>query len=137
MSIQQIINNNIMPITINGKSYNGDSIRIRNNVIEINGVVVNDYENSKTINITVDGDVEKLDVDVCTTVDIKGNVGSLNTSSGSVNVVGNVTNGATTVSGRIKISGDQTGSIKTVSGDVECGNVSGDIKTVSGDVTRR
>lgn len=109
-------------VVINGAVISGDlvagsNIQICNGKVTINGKDVT--PDSKNINISIEGDVATLDVDVCNTVNIKGNVKNAQTTSGDIDC------------------GDVEGDIKTVSGDVDCGQVSGRIKTVSGDVTYR
>lgn len=79
-------------ISINGKTYFGSSISIKRNKIVIDGKVIED-DDQKQINITINGDIQTLDV---------GNVG------GSV----------TTVSGDVDVEGNINGSVKTVSGDI-------------------
>lgn len=102
-------------IVINGRTYVGQSVSINNNKIVIDGkVTVN--EESKEINIYIEGNVDSLNVDTCTKVMVNGFVNSLSTMSGDVEC-GNVNQ-----------------SVKTQSGDVECGNVGGDISTQSGDI---
>ena len=103
-------------IIINGKSYQGNSIVINNGKIIIDGKEA-ETPNDKVIQITVQGDIEKLDVDNCNKIDVTGNVGS-----------------AKTLSGDIKVIGDVNGSVQTLSGDVVCGKVQGSINTMSGDI---
>lgn len=105
-------------ITINGKSYTGNNIKVTNNVVFIDGKQV-DVEESKTINIKVEGNVNELHVDTCNLITIDGNVNTLSTVSGDVNV-----------------SADIKNNVSTVSGDVSCYNIAGNVKTVSGDVYR-
>lgn len=102
-------------IKINGKSYNGKSITIVNGNISIDGSSLEMDE--KNIKIEVKGDIEKLVVDKCDTVEINGKVGNVSTMSGDVKIKGNV-----------------QGNIKTMSGDVDCGTVGGNISTMSGDI---
>lgn len=104
-------------IVINGHNVVGRNIVVRNNVVTVDGKTIN-IEESKVINITVNGDLEKLDVDACDTVSISGNV------TGDVG----------TVSGDIKC-GDIGGSAKTVSGDIKAKTINGKCSTVSGDIT--
>lgn len=102
-------------ININGRSFFGKNISINNNKIIIDGKDVT--PDSKEISITVEGNIEKLSVDVCNELTVTGDVGKINTMSGDVDISGNV-----------------TGNIETMSGDVHCGNVGGNIKTMSGNV---
>jgi len=105
-------------ITINGNTYSG------NNVVVSNGKVVIDGKDftpdSKNINISIEGDIDKLNVDSYDKISINGNVGNIKTQSGDVD-----------------ISGEVSGDIQTMSGDVDCGNVGGSISTMSGDVKHK
>lgn len=105
-------------IIVNGKTYHGNCITVNNNNIIIDGVNVT--PDGKEINITVDGNINELKVDVANNIKITGNVTNIQTKSGDVDVSGNV-----------------TGSIQTTSGDVDCGTVGGSIKTMSGDIKHR
>lgn len=102
-------------ITINGKTYTGDSISIKNGNITIGGNVV--VVDEKIINISVDGNVSKVVVDACEQCTINGDAGSVSTMSGDV-----------------EIRGDVNGNVKTMSGDVKCGRIEGDVSTMSGDI---
>ena len=104
-----------MSITINGVTYSGSNIIINNNVIKIDGKDVTPKDTVQ-INILVEGNINQLNVDSCTYVDIEGDVGIVETVSGDINC------------------GNVSGNVKTVSGDVRCGNIGGNVKTVSGDV---
>ena len=107
--------NNNSTIVINGNSYIGSSISISNGKITINGEDVT--PDSKEISISVNGNIDFLQVDACNKVSVVGNVG-----------------GVTTKSGDVDISGDVVGGIQTMSGDVDCGNIGGSISTMSGDI---
>jgi hypothetical protein len=102
-------------ITINGKTYTGDSIYIKNGNITISGNVV--VVDEKIINIQIDGNIAKLQVDACEKCVIHGDAGMVSTTSGDVEIRGNV-----------------TGNVKTMSGDVKCGHIKGDVSTMSGDI---
>lgn len=105
-------------ITINNKTYVGNSITITNGKVIIDGK--DTTPDAKEINISVDGNIEELNVDACNKVFVNGSVGDIRTQSGDVDV-----------------SGDVSGMISTMSGDVKCGNVGGKISTMSGDVKHR
>ena len=105
-------------IVINGKSYIGNSVSIKNNKITIDGNVIETEE--KNIKIEIQGDIEELKVDECDSVKVTGNVKNL-----------------TTMSGDVTVKGDVSGNVKTMSGDVECGKVGGNISTMSGDITHQ
>ncbi|BBI61734.1 hypothetical protein [Vreelandella sulfidaeris] len=106
-------------IIIDGRDFVGSSVSI-----DARGkVVVDGVSQSDTligdIQITVNGDVERLD-----------------TASGDVEVTGNVGQ-VTTVSGDVEVSENVLGNVKTVSGDVDCNAIGGSVSTVSGDVSGR
>lgn len=122
-------------ISVNGVTYRGNSITINNDVVIIDGVVVGD-ENSKTINISVVGDISSINVDRCKEITVQGNVGTIVTTSGDVDVTGNVNGDIHSTSGDVEC-GNVKGSINTTSGDVNCEDVGGNVKTVSGDIKHR
>lgn len=117
-------------IIINGKSYTGSSISINNNRIIINGNQIN--EDSKVINITIDGNIDSLDVDYCEKVVVNGFVNKLSTTSGDVEC-GNVNQTVKTVSGDIEC-GNVGGDVSSTSGDIKAQNINGSVKTLSGDI---
>lgn len=120
-------------IIINGSSYSGSDVRIENSKVFINGNLVKGGENDKTINIRIEGNVDRFNVDYCSNIVVEGDVKSLNTTSGDV-IANNVTGDLKTTSGDVKIKGNIGGSVTTVSGDVEAKSISGNVKTVSGDI---
>ncbi len=105
-------------ININGKIYNGNRVSISNNKIIIDGV--DQTPDSKVINIEITANVEKLQVDHANRISVKGDVGSISTQSGDVDISGNV-----------------AGSVSTMSGDVDCGTIGGSASTMSGDIKHR
>lgn len=112
-------------VTINGKTYKVEGkVSIVNGIIFVNGKKFQNYEESekdkKVINIAIEGDVEKIDVDACDSITVSGSVKNIKTMSGDV-----------------EIHGDVNGDVKTMSGDVDCGNVAGDVSSMSGDIKRR
>lgn len=105
-------------ITINGNTFSGTNIIVTNGKVLINGKDVT--PDSKEINISVVGNIEHLKVDACNKVSVEGNVQSISTQSGDV-----------------EVSGDVDGSISTISGDVDCGHVKGSVSTMSGDIKHK
>jgi hypothetical protein len=103
-------------ITIGGKTYVGNNIQIRNNVVTIDGKTT---ECGHPYNISVSGDVNKIEVDSCNTLTVSG-----------------VAQTVSTMSGDITCNGDIGGKVKTMSGDVTARNIVGDVETMSGDVDR-
>jgi hypothetical protein len=123
-------------IRINNSDYVGRSITISGNKIIIDGKdVTSDHKDSKTITISVTGNLESLDVDYCDKIEINGNVNKAKTGSGDINC-SNINNGAQTGSGDIEceiINGD----VQTGSGDVKTTTITGSVKTGSGDIKYR
>ena len=104
-------------VTIDGRAFTGNNVQINSQ-----GTVIVDGVEQKgnlvgVINVTVEGDVEKLE----------------NTSG---NVKANQVGAIRTVSGDVEC-GDASGDVTTVSGDVVCSSISGSVKTVSGDVNKK
>jgi len=107
-------------IRVNGKTYSGRNVSIINNRVIIDGRDVTDKEDtSKEINITVEGGLSALDVDVCNKISITGRVGIIKTTSGDLEITGNVDGNISTVSGDIEVDGSVFGKITTVSGDIK------------------
>lgn len=105
-------------ITINGNTYSGSSVVVTNGKVIVNGKDVT--PDSKEINISVQGDVDELHVDICNKVSVTGNANSISTTSGDIDITGNV-----------------GGSVNTMSGDIDCGNVLGSVSTMSGNVKHK
>lgn len=109
-------------ITLNGVAISGMSgknITILSKKIIVDGKDVT--PDTKEINIEIHGDIDRLNVDTCNKLLVIGNVASL-----------------TTVSGDVEVSGAIYGPVETVSGDVKCGGaIGGSVSTVSGDIKHR
>jgi len=107
-------------IRINGVTITaGRNITVNNNRVFVDGKDVT--PDAKDIRIEVSGNVERLDVDACNTVTVTGDVESVITQSGDVDVGGAI-----------------GGSVQTMSGDVDCGgSIAGSVSTISGDVKHR
>jgi len=106
-------------ITINGTTITSSkNIVITNGKVFVNGTDVT--PDSKEINISVVGQLDKLEVDSCSKIEVTGDVNNIKTISGDVG-----------------ISGNCNGNIQTMSGDVYCESVGGSISTMSGDIKHR
>jgi hypothetical protein len=107
-------------IKINNRSISGDfsgrSVSVINNKIYVDGKLVPQGDDERNITISIEGNVEELQVDMCDKLEIKGNVGSVKTTSGDVDC------------------GSVSGSVRTMSGDVDCGDIAGSVSTMSGAV---
>lgn len=107
-------------ININNRTYSGNSVVITNGKVIVDGKDVTPEKNEREINIIIEGNIDDLNVDACNKLSVNGNVGSVKTLSGDVDVDGYV-----------------SGSVSTMSGDVDCGNVNGSVSTMSGDIKHR
>ena len=103
-------------IIINGKTYNGSNISMNGNNITIDGASVSFTD--KVINITVNGNIDKLDVTSCDKLEIHGDVDKAKTMSGDINCR-DIKGDASTMSGDIKCQGSSLGNVKTTSGDIK------------------
>ncbi len=105
-------------ININGSSFSGNSIKINNGKIFIDGV--DKTPDAKDINITVTGNIDSLSCDNANKIDVTGDAGSIKTMSGDVFCGGNV-----------------SGNVQTMSGDVQALIIEGDVSTMSGDIKHK
>ena len=104
-------------IKINGKSYKGNNVVIVGDKVIIDGVT-QDAEIGQTVNIEIEGNVEKIENEVGD-ITVRGGAGTIKTASGDISC------------------GDVGGSVSTMNGDVDCGNVGGSVSTMNGDISRR
>ncbi len=123
-------------VTINGITYSG------NNVVVVNGKVIIDGREAKmdviksNITINIEGNIEKLEADYCEKIIVKGDVNTLHSTSGNIDIQGNVTNTVNTISGDIECN-DVGGNVNSTSGDINCHDIKGSVKTLSGDIKHR
>ncbi len=129
--------NKMAQIIINNTKHIGSQININNGNITIDGKKITIDNDEKQINISVVGDISDLSVDSCEKIDIKGNVKKVKTSSGDIDITGDVLEDIQTSSGDIDISGNVNGNVQTSSGDVKCsGDIQGSVRTMSGNIKR-
>ncbi len=105
-------------ITINGITYQGENITVKNGQVIIDGKKYSASANK--INISVEGNVNELQVDSCEQVTVNGEI------KGDVK----------TMSGDVVTTGPIAGSVSTMSGNVHCLNIGGAVSTMSGDIKR-
>jgi len=123
-------------MTINNVSHVGNNIIITNGRVIIDGKEVTP-ENEKIINIKIEGDVNSVNVGYCQSLSVIGNVDTLGSTSGDIEVSGSAQSISST-SGDIQVEGDVSGNVSTTSGDVQIGgSVAGNVKTLSGDICHR
>lgn len=114
---------NMGKVTINGKTfqYTG-TLTMINGRFFIDGKEVTDWKSltkdQKRIDIKIEGDVERLQVDTCDNLYIEGNCNKVKTVSGYVEIGGNVDGDVESVNGGIEIQGNVSGDVRTVSGNI-------------------
>ena len=80
---------------------------------ELNAINTDD----KVINITIEGNVERLEVDYCTSIKVNGDAKRIKTSNGDIEIGGNV-----------------SGDVHTNMGSITCGDIEGDCHTNMGSI---
>lgn len=120
---------------VNGKVISGSVITIENGRMLVDGKPFEDWSESdeKVINITINGNVDTLDVVSCSSITISGDAKKVKTGSGDVSVKGSVSGDVHTGSGNVECK-DVEGDVSTGSGNVRCGNVRGRVSTGMGNV---
>lgn len=131
----------IQNAVINGRVYkniSGRNITIERGQIIVDGKPIEDWNdsNEKEINITIEGNVDCLQVQCAGAITVNGDTKSVKTGSGDVTVTGCVKGNIHTGSGDVRC-GNVEEDINTGSGDVHCGNVGGRVTTMSGDIYKR
>jgi len=115
---------NMGTITINGKTYSGNSIQVSGNAVYIDGKLADEEGDSTTriVKIIVEGDLVSVNAERGS-VEVRGDVGTFVKAGGSVackNVGGDADAGGSINCGNV--SGDVD-----AGGSVNCGSVGGDI----------
>lgn len=77
-------------------------------------------QEEKVINITIQGDVERLEVDYCDKLTVTGNAKRVKSTQGDIEIHGNV-----------------EGDVNANMGAITCGNVDGDCNANMGNIYRR
>ena len=72
----------------------------------------------KVVNITIDGDVERLDVDICQTIHVTGDAKRIKTNSGDIKIDGDVDGDVQANCGSIEIGGDVEGDCRANCGSI-------------------
>ncbi len=108
-------------IIINGNqiiSNGNNNIIVSGNKIFIDG---NDVTpDAKEINIEVNGNIERLEVDNCNNIKVIGECKSVKSHNASIDIEGNV-----------------DGDVTTHNGNIDCQNVSGSVSTKNGNIKHR
>lgn len=74
----------------------------------------------KVINISIQGDIERLEVDCCENIKVTGNARRIKSNQGDIEIHGNV-----------------EGDVHSNMGSITCGNVNGDCHANMGSIIRR
>lgn len=120
-------------IIVNKLKYQGDELTIKHSRIIINGQDVT--PDSKHVEISVQGNLKTLECDYAQRIDIAGNVDDAHSTSGTMNITGDVLGDARSTSGAIRCR-DIKGNVQTVSGSVKSNSIAGKVSTISGNVNK-
>lgn len=112
-----IVNGKQGTVSINGRSFTGNSISIDSaGNVNVDGVTTK-LDNFQHLNVIVEGGCETLNL-TSGEVTVNGACGSVNTTSADINVAGDVAGNVKAVSGDVTIKGSVHGNVSTVSGDI-------------------
>ncbi|WXZ78743.1 hypothetical protein KSU13_06735 [Fusobacterium nucleatum] len=98
-------------------SIEGNSISIINNKIFVDGKEIETEE--KVINIIVEGNLDKLEVDCCNSIKVNGVTKDVEVSNGNISINGDVKGNVNNINGNI-IAKAINGNCKTINGDILC-----------------
>lgn len=106
-------------ITVNGITYHGDNVTIKNNQVWVDGIRQFDGKeiDEKIINITIDSNIENLHIDNCDKIKITGDCGSVVSKNGNIQTKGNV-----------------HGDVISKNGNIVCRDVNGNVETKNGNI---
>lgn len=102
---------------IKNSSIEGNSISIINNKIFVDGKEIETEE--KVINIIVEGNLDKLEVDCCNSIKVNGVTKDVEVSNGNIFINGDVKGNVNNINGNI-IAKAINGNCKTINGDILC-----------------
>ena len=102
---------------IKNSSIKGNSISIINNKIFVDGKEIETEE--KVINIIVEGNLDKLEVDCCNSIKVNGVTKDVEVSNGNITINGDVKGNVNNINGNI-ITKAINGNCKTTNGDILC-----------------
>ena len=102
---------------IKNSSIKGNSISIINNKIFVDGKEIETEE--KVINIIVEGNLDKLEVDCCNSIKVNGVTKDVEVSNGNITINGDVKGNVNNINGNI-IAKAINGNCKTINGDILC-----------------
>ena len=102
---------------IKNSSIEGNSVSIINNKIFVDGKEIGTEE--KEINIIVEGNLDKLEVDCCNSIKVNGVTKDVEVSNGNITISGDVKGNVNNINGNI-IAKVINGNCKTKNGDILC-----------------
>jgi len=102
---------------IKNSSIEGNSVSIINNKIFVDGKEIETEE--KVINIIVEGNLDKLEVDCCNSIKVNGVTKDIEVSNGNIAISGDVKGNVNNINGNI-IAKVINGNCKTKNGDILC-----------------
>ena len=105
--------------SVKNSSIEGNSVSIINNKIFVDGKEIETEE--KVINIIVEGNLDKLEVDCCNSIKVNGVTKDIEVSNGNITISGDVKGNVNNVNGNI-IAKTINGNCKTTNGDIFCNN---------------
>ena len=103
--------------SIKSSSIVGNSISIINNKIFVDSKEIETEE--KEINIIVEGNLDKLEVDCCNSIKVNGVTKDVEVSNGNITISGDVKGNVNNINGNI-IAKVINGNCKTKNGDILC-----------------
>ncbi|EEO40318.1 hypothetical protein FSCG_01031 [Fusobacterium vincentii 4_1_13] len=95
----------------------GNNVSIINNKIFVDGKEIETEE--KVINIIVEGNLDKLEVDCCNSIKVNGVTKDVEVSNGNITISGDVKGNVNNINGNI-IAKVINGNCKTINGDILC-----------------
>ena len=95
----------------------GNNVSIINNKIFVDGKEIGTEE--KEINIIVEGNLDKLEVDCCNSIKVNGVTKDVEVSNGNITISGDVKGNVNNINGNI-IAKVINGNCKTKNGDILC-----------------
>lgn len=102
----------------------GGTITITDGKIMFDGKPIEELNaintDEKVINITIEGNVERLEVDYCTSIKVTGDCKRVKTNNGDIEIGGNV-----------------AGDVHTNMGSITCGDIEGDCHTNMGSIYKK
>ena len=102
---------------IKNSSIEGNSVSIINNKIFVDGKEIETEE--KVINIIVEGNLDKLEVDCCNSIKVNGVTKDIEVSNRNISINGDVKGNVNNINGNI-IAKAINGNCKTINGDILC-----------------